>query len=135
MFMLISKKAIEAVSVASEYPQDGRSVCCCYDDCVDTQPQNWVVRCVLRVIACVISYACRAEPEYSQNGGRKKTGGRRKTANAHIYTREIPESAPFLSWHEAQSGGLRRVFSPVLKVTVIRQVRMSPTFTVVWAWR
>ena len=52
---------------------------------------------------------------------------------SHKYTREIPESAPFLYRHGAQIGGLR-VFH-IIKITVIRQVRISPASTAVWAWR
>ena len=44
-------------------------------------------------------------------------------------TRKIPEPAPFLSWHGAQIGGLQ-IFS-VIKVTVVRQVRMSPVCTAI----
>ena len=40
----------------------------------------------------------------------------------HRYTREILEPVPFLSWYEAQIGGIR-VF-PTIKITVIRQVCM-----------
>ena len=40
------------------------------------------------------------------------------------YAREIPDPAPFLSWHGAQIGGLQ-VF-PVNKIIVVRQVRLSP---------
>ena len=40
----------------------------------------------------------------------------------HRYTREIPEPAPFLSWHGTQIGGIR-VF-PTIKTTAICQVRM-----------
>ena len=62
--------AIEVVSVMFEYPQDGGSVCCCYDYCIGVQVQNFVVRCTLRVM----SDACHAEREHPQDGGhRKKT--------------------------------------------------------------
>ena len=47
----------------------------------------------------------------------------------HRYTPEIPEPAPSLSRHGAQFGGLR-VF-PVIKITVVRQVRMLPACTAV----
>ena len=58
----------------SEHPQDGGSVCCCYDYCVDARLQKCVVRCVLRVIGCGMSDACHAERirKYPQDGGRKK---------------------------------------------------------------
>ena len=45
----------------------------------------------------------------------------------HRYTPEIQEPAPSLFRHGAQIGGLR-VF-PVIKITVVRQVRMSPAST------
>ena len=48
------------------------------------------------------------------------------------YTWKIPEPAPFLSWHGAQIGGLR-VFSPLIEITVVRQVCMSPASTAVLA--
>ena len=51
----------------------------------------------------------------------------------HRYTREIPESAPFSSGHGAHIGSIG-VF-PVIKITVVRQVRMSPVSSAVWAWR
>ena len=50
----------------------------------------------------------------------------------HRYTREIPEPAPSLYRHGAQIGGLR-VF-PVIKITMVHQVHMSPASTAVWAW-
>ena len=65
----VSKKAI---SVASEFSQDGGSVCCCYDKHVRVRLQECMVLCVLRVISCVMSGACYAEREYIQNGGRGK---------------------------------------------------------------
>ena len=43
--------------------------------------------------------------------------------NIHRYTWEIPEPAPFLSWHEAQIGRIW-VF-PVIKITVVRQVHIT----------
>ena len=46
----------------------------------------------------------------------------------HKYTREIPEPAPFLSWHGSQIGSIR-VF-PTIKITMIRQVRMYWSLTV-----
>ena len=55
---------IEAVSVTSEYPQEGGSVCCCYDFHVDTRLQNCVVHCVLCVTRCVMAGAYHAEWEY-----------------------------------------------------------------------
>ena len=51
----------------------------------------------------------------------------------HRYTPEIPEPAPSLSWHGALFGGLR-VF-PVIKITMVRQVRMLPACTAVWTCR
>ena len=59
----------ELVSVTSEYPQDGDSVCYCYDYPVDAQLQNCVLRCVLRVSRCIMSDACHAEWEYPHDGG------------------------------------------------------------------
>ena len=57
----------------SEYPQDGGSVCCCYDYCVDTGLQlNCVVHCILRVISCVMAGACHAEQEHPQDGSHGK---------------------------------------------------------------
>ena len=47
----------------------------------------------------------------------------------HRYTREIAEPAPFLFWHGAQIGDVQ-VF-PVIKITAVRQVRMSPASTAV----
>ena len=49
----------------------------------------------------------------------------------HRCTREIPKPAPFLSRHGAQIVGLW--VSPVIKITVVRQVRMSPASTAVLA--
>ena len=51
----------------------------------------------------------------------------------HRHTREIPEPAPSWFMHGAQIGGLR-VF-PIIKITVVRQVRMSPDSSAIWAWR
>ena len=45
----------------------------------------------------------------------------------HKYTPDIQE--PFLLWHGAQIGGL--LVFPVIKITVVLQVRMSPTSTAV----
>ena len=55
---------IEAVSVMSEYPQNVGLVCCCYNYHIDVRLQNFVVRCVLHVIGCVLSDACHTEQEY-----------------------------------------------------------------------
>ena len=63
---------IEAVSVISEYPHDGGSVCCYYDYHVDTWLPNRVLCCVLGIIGCVMSSACHVEWEYPQDGGRGK---------------------------------------------------------------
>ena len=52
---------------------------------------------------------------------------------AHRYMWEIQEPAPFFSRHGAQIGG--SLGFPVIKITVVRQVRMSPASTAVWAWR
>ena len=49
--------------------------------------------------------------------------------NIHRYTREIPEPAPFLSRHGAQIGGCQVL--PVIKITVVCQICMSPTSTAV----
>ena len=57
----------EAVSVMSEYPQDGGSVCCCYDYRVDAGLQNCMERCIFRVIWCSMTNACHAEREYPQD--------------------------------------------------------------------
>ena len=65
-------RSIEAVSVTSEYPQDGGPVCCCYDYRVHARLQNCVLRCVMPLIGCVMSDACYAEREYLQDGGRRK---------------------------------------------------------------
>ena len=43
--------------------------------------------------------------------------------STHSYTREIPEPAPFLSWHAGKIGGLQ-VF-PVIKITMVRQVHIT----------
>ena len=48
-------------------------------------------------------------------------------SKGHRYTRGIPEPAPFLSQHVAL-----RVF-PVIKITAVHKVRMSPASTVVCA--
>ena len=48
---------IEGISATSEYPQDGCSVWCCYDYGVDALLQNYVVRCILHVIGCVMASA------------------------------------------------------------------------------
>ena len=45
-----------------EYPQDGGSVCCCYNYGVVTRLQDRVVRRILLVIERVMSDACHAEP-------------------------------------------------------------------------
>ena len=58
---MIMEPDIEAVSVISEDPQDGGSVCCCYDYCIDARLQNCAVRCILHAIGCVMSDACHAE--------------------------------------------------------------------------
>ena len=58
--------------LTSDYLQDGNSVCCCYDYCFDTQLQNCVVRCVLRVIGCAVVGACHTGQEYPQDGGHGK---------------------------------------------------------------
>ena len=50
-----------------DYPQDGDSVCCCYDYCIDMRLQDCVMYCVLHVIRCAMSDACHAEPEYIQD--------------------------------------------------------------------
>ena len=47
----------------------------------------------------------------------------------HRYTIEIPEPAPFLSWHGAQIEGLW-IF-PAIKITVVHLVHMSPASTAV----
>ena len=53
-------------------PQDGGSVCCCYEYHVEMRLQNCVVRCVLRIFWCVMSNACHWEQEYTQDGGHGK---------------------------------------------------------------
>ena len=63
---------IEAISVMSEYPQDGGLVCCCYDYRVYAQLQNSVVCCVLHVKGCVMSDAWHAQREYLQDGSHGK---------------------------------------------------------------
>ena len=52
-----------------EYPQDGGSVCCCYDYHVETGLQDCVVCCVLHIIGCVMSDACHVKQEYLQGSG------------------------------------------------------------------
>ena len=47
----------------------------------------------------------------------------------HRYTPEIPEPAQSLFWHGAQIGGLQ-VF-PIIKITLVRQVRIIPASTAV----
>ena len=47
----------------------------------------------------------------------------------HMFRLEIQQSVPFSSRHVAPIGGIQ-VF-PVIKITVIRQVRMSPASTAV----
>ena len=64
-------KAIKTVSVTSEYPQDGGSVCFCYDY-LFASLQDCVVCCILRVIRCIMSNAYHAERKYPQNGGHRK---------------------------------------------------------------
>ena len=64
---------IEAVSMTSEYPQDGRSVYCYYDYRDDARLQNWVVLYFLRVIGCVMSDACHSELTCPQDGGSGKS--------------------------------------------------------------
>ena len=56
-----------------------------------------------------------------------------KVCSYHRYKREISEPVPFLSQAWAQFGGLW-VF-PIIKITVVCWVRMSPASTAVWAWR
>ena len=51
----------------------------------------------------------------------------------YMYTQEISEHVPSLFRHGAQIGGL--LGFPVIKITVVRQVRMSPAYTVVRACR
>ena len=51
----------------------------------------------------------------------------------HRCTREIPEPVSFLSWGMAQIGVFE--FFPIIKITVVHQVRISLASTVVWAWR
>ena len=63
-----NKFATEAIGVTLGYPQDGGSVCCCYDYCVDVRIV-WYVCCVLQAIGCVMSDACHTEQEYRQDGG------------------------------------------------------------------
>ena len=62
-----------------ECPQDGDSVCCCYNYHVDVRLQNCVVRWVLRLIGCMVSIACYVEREYPQDGSqwrnRRGAGG------------------------------------------------------------
>ena len=48
---VLGKYKKETVSVTSEYPQDGSSVCFCYDFRVDMQLQKCMVRCVLHIIS------------------------------------------------------------------------------------
>ena len=61
-----------AISVMSEYPQDGGSICYCYDYCIDVQLKNCVMHCVLGVIECVMSNTCHTDREYPQSGGSGK---------------------------------------------------------------
>ena len=51
----------------------------------------------------------------------------------HRYTPEIPDPAPFWSRQEAEFGGLQ-VF-PVIRITVVCQVRVLPARTAIWVWR
>ena len=51
----------------------------------------------------------------------------------HRYTRKVPEPVPFWSRHGVQIEGIQ-VFSKI-KITVVRQMGMSPASTSVWAWR
>ena len=43
---------IEAVSMTSKYPQDGDSICCCYDYRVDA----WLQNCVMHWKKCTLMY-------------------------------------------------------------------------------
>ena len=52
-----------------KYPQDGGSVCCCYDCHVDARLQNNMVHYVLNVTGCIMSDACHTERECPQDGG------------------------------------------------------------------
>ena len=52
---------IKVVSVTSENPQDGGSVCCCYDYHVDVRLQKCEMRCVLGTLGCVMSRIYHAE--------------------------------------------------------------------------
>ena len=68
---------IEAVSVTSEYPQDGGSVFCCYDYRVDARLQNFVVRCALRVIGSIMS----EHATQNENTHKMVVAGKRLTAS------------------------------------------------------
>ena len=71
-----SSTTIHVLSVTSEYPQNGGSVCCCYYYRIDARLQKCVVHCVVRVTGCVLSNSCHAEQKYPQDGGhRKKADG------------------------------------------------------------
>ena len=73
---IIGNREKEAISVMSKYPQNGSSVCCCLDYCIDARLQNCVVGCVLLVIGYVISDECHTEQEYLQYGGHGVKGWR-----------------------------------------------------------
>ena len=53
----------------SDYPQDGSSVCFCYDYRFDVWLQNSVMCCILHVIGWIISDSCQGEQAYPQDGG------------------------------------------------------------------
>ena len=67
---------IEAISVTSEYTQDGGWVYCRDGYHIDARLQDYMVHCILHIIGCVMFDACYAEWEYPPVGGRgKKSDG------------------------------------------------------------
>ena len=62
---------IEAVSVTSEYAQDGGSIFCCYDTLVQNSELHGAL-CLVTVCNWVRNgrhSTCHAEQEYPQDGG------------------------------------------------------------------
>ena len=78
-------KCIAAVSVMSEYPQDGGSVCCSYDYRIDAWLQNCIVHCILRVIRYVMFDTCHADESIHK----MVAAGKRLTASIFFWTSNI----------------------------------------------
>ena len=74
--------------------------------------------CINKILNCVLPWLAEKSKSF------RILPRARTLMKIHRYTKEIPEPAPFLFHHGAQIWGLR-VF-PVIKITVVRQVPMSP---------